>query len=156
MRDGKKNIKKKETRKSYVTYGSHHRPELPSVSAVMACWHPLVTAQDGNNPGQRNCDKRSLNLLRTRFQRWGRGRRDGLQAEGVIVRCKSSLAFAENRCPSAQWGSAGFSRAEFLTFLLATNPRLKLQCSHLLVSHKPVINCKYKRHIPSPWNLNSL
>lgn len=56
--------------KSDVTYGSHHRPGLPSVSAVVACWHPAVTAQDGNNPGEDpwNCDKRSQNPLRTRFQ----------------------------------------------------------------------------------------
>lgn len=69
----KKKKKAAQTCRSDVTYGSHHRPGLPSVSAVVACWHPLVTAQDGNNPGQRNCDKTTLNPLRTRFQRWGRG-----------------------------------------------------------------------------------
>lgn len=116
----RKTLKKAPTHKSDVTYGSHHGPGLPSVSAVVACWHPLVTAQDGNNPRQRNCDKRSPNPLRTRFSALGEGR-DGLRVERVIVRCKSSLAFAENRCPTAQWGSAGFSRALFLTFLPETN-----------------------------------
>ncbi|KAF3694070.1 hypothetical protein EXN66_Car009746 [Channa argus] len=53
MSDGKKNIKKAQTQKNDVTYGSHHKLGLPSVPAVVACWHPLVTAQDGNNPGQR-------------------------------------------------------------------------------------------------------
>lgn len=53
MSDGKKNIKKALTQESDVTYGSHHGPGLPSVPAVVACWHPLVTAQDENNPGQR-------------------------------------------------------------------------------------------------------
>lgn len=101
-----------------MTYGSHHRPGLPSVSAVVACWHPLVTAQDGNNPGQRNCDKTTLNPLRTRFQRWGEGR------DGEWRVQKLPLAFAENRCPTARWGSAGFSRAQFLKFL-ATNTRLR-------------------------------
>lgn len=48
-----KHLKKAPTQKSDVTYGSHHRPGLPSVPAVVACWHPLVTAQNGNNPGQR-------------------------------------------------------------------------------------------------------
>lgn len=66
--------------------------------------------------------------------------RDGLRVEGVTVRCKSLLAFAENRCPAAQWGSSGFSWLSFSRICLQQIPHTRLKRSRFFVSHQPVTN----------------
>lgn len=142
----RKTLKKAQTCKTNLTYGSHHRPWLPSVLAVVACWHPTVALQEGNNPGQRNCDKESESLAdKTRAS--GRGRM-GCEQRVLLWGAKAYWRLQKTGARELSGVQLGLVEAQFLTYPPATNS----QCTTappLLRFTSACNKCKYKWHIPS-------
>lgn len=143
----RKTVKKALTCKCTVTYGSHHGPGLPSVSAVVACWHPPATAQDGNNPRQRNCDKEYESF---HDKSWG--------GEEWRLLCgeKAYLCLQKTGAQQLSWGSAGLTGSTSSHICPPHTPHMWWEHPQPFASHPAVINVNISDTFHSCLNLNSL
>lgn len=140
-------VKKAHTCKCTVTYGSHHGPGHPSVSAVVACWHPPDTAQSRNNPRHRNCD--------WEYESFHDKSRGG-EEWWLLCGEKAYLSLQKTGAEQLHWSSAGLTGLTSSHIGPPHTPHMRGEHPQTFASHQVVTNVNISDIFHSCLNLNSL